>query len=333
MTFVLGHDKHGHGEADQFGCSGVLPTDAADASHGGYLYGGFSASYTDNGANGQPALTTVDQQIVQAKRQEVEFARTSPAPPSDAGADTGGGQQRGEPRPGRLDRAQQPVQPDQHAVVTFRYAGGAAGVTAGTPRASSPARSPTGPVLTTDTVNATGRNNNTFTSQRSAQRPGFAPSLPRVPVGPRRADQRYGQPQLGRVHRPRGGRHAVTGVSGAPRRRGARPPGPGPTRTATWRRTHGDPTIPVRTAGRRRRGDGARRGLPGGGLRLLGQPTPSRRSRRSTTAACPGGTSPRCRWRSATPSAGRTTRRWWFTRSTSRATAGRSGNRVTRRTT
>ena len=52
----------------------MLPTLAEDASHGGYLAGGISASYTDLGANGQPALTTQDQNIVQLRRQEVEFA-------------------------------------------------------------------------------------------------------------------------------------------------------------------------------------------------------------------------------------------------------------------
>lgn len=88
---MLGHDSHGHGEANQFGCSGVLPTDADDASHGGYIYGVVSASYTDKGANGQPALTTVDQQIIQAKRQEVEFATEESGTTVGTSADTGAG--------------------------------------------------------------------------------------------------------------------------------------------------------------------------------------------------------------------------------------------------
>ena len=59
MTFVLVHDQHGHGEASQTGCSGVLPTSADDAAHGGYIAGGINASYTDlGGAGGTPPLTT-----------------------------------------------------------------------------------------------------------------------------------------------------------------------------------------------------------------------------------------------------------------------------------
>ena len=52
------HDTHGHGEQNQTGCSGTLQTRAEDASHGGQLAGGISVTYTDKGANGQPALTT-----------------------------------------------------------------------------------------------------------------------------------------------------------------------------------------------------------------------------------------------------------------------------------
>ena len=34
VTFVLGHDTHGHAQATSNGCSGVLPTEANDVSHG-----------------------------------------------------------------------------------------------------------------------------------------------------------------------------------------------------------------------------------------------------------------------------------------------------------
>ena len=50
VTFVLGHDTHGHAETTVNGCSGVLPTDAADVSHGGNVFGVISASYTDTAA-------------------------------------------------------------------------------------------------------------------------------------------------------------------------------------------------------------------------------------------------------------------------------------------
>ena len=62
VTFVLGHDTHGHAEESTTGCSGTLPTDPADVSHGGNVWGVISAPYTDiGGAGGTPGLTTVDE--------------------------------------------------------------------------------------------------------------------------------------------------------------------------------------------------------------------------------------------------------------------------------
>ena len=54
--------------------------------------------------------------------------------------------------------------------ITFRYAGGALGVPVGTPRMAVEVRqgSADGPLLTTVTLNSTGANNNTYTSQTSA---------------------------------------------------------------------------------------------------------------------------------------------------------------------
>ena len=85
---MLVHDTHGHGEEDQTGCSGTLQTLAEDASHGGYIAGGISVTYTDKGANGQPALTTTAQTVIQAKRHEGELmterSGTSTATPTSA---------------------------------------------------------------------------------------------------------------------------------------------------------------------------------------------------------------------------------------------------------
>ena len=39
VTFVLGHDSHGHAEVTVNGCSGFLPTDATDTAHGGNVWG------------------------------------------------------------------------------------------------------------------------------------------------------------------------------------------------------------------------------------------------------------------------------------------------------
>jgi PKD repeat protein len=96
VTFVLGHDSHGHAEATTTGCTGTLPTDAADVSHGGNVFGIISASYTDlGGAPGVPALTTVDQAPILQKRQEVEHAVDQSGTNTSPTADTGGGLQRG----------------------------------------------------------------------------------------------------------------------------------------------------------------------------------------------------------------------------------------------
>jgi PKD repeat protein len=73
VTFVLLHDDHGHGEQNLIGCSGTLQTLAEDINHGGHLAGGISVSYTDKGSGGQPALTTIQQTVVQAKKHEGEL--------------------------------------------------------------------------------------------------------------------------------------------------------------------------------------------------------------------------------------------------------------------
>src|SRR3954447_22596289 len=47
VTFVLGHDTHGHAEQSSTGRTGFLQTDAGDVSHGGNVFGVISATYTD----------------------------------------------------------------------------------------------------------------------------------------------------------------------------------------------------------------------------------------------------------------------------------------------
>jgi PKD repeat protein len=171
VTFVLVHDTHGHGEDDTTGCSGVLHTDAGDVSHGGYLAGGISASYTDTGANGQPALTSIDQNLLQLRRQEVEFAQEEfgTTVGNVGGNDAGGGQNRGSLDPGdwialnnRFDLT------NMNKEITFRFGGGSATNPAGQPRAQVEVHldSVDGPIATTVTLNSTSSaNNNTYTSQ------------------------------------------------------------------------------------------------------------------------------------------------------------------------
>ncbi|HEY7486890.1 MAG TPA: ThuA domain-containing protein [Streptosporangiaceae bacterium] len=167
MSFALGHDNHGHGEGSQTGCSGVYQTDPADATHaGGYLYGGFTASYTDQGANNQPPLTTIEQRVIQQKRQQVEYvvdqSGTSTALTTDP---DGGDSNRNGIDPGDWVAINRVVNFQNMNSVTFRVSGGSAD-TAGAPRAAVQLRldAPNGPVVTTATINAT-TGNNDYASQ------------------------------------------------------------------------------------------------------------------------------------------------------------------------
>ncbi|WP_329108804.1 ThuA domain-containing protein [Micromonospora sp. NBC_01699] len=165
VSFVLGHDTHGHGETETSGCTGTLPTPADGADHaGGYLYGGVSATYTDLGANGQPALTTVGQTIIQLRRQQAEHAQVQQGVTIAATTDTGGGSQ-----VGGIDAgdhiAFEPINFAGVNSVTLRYSGGST-ATVGQPRANVELRvgSPTGTVVATATLNATS-GNSSYASQ------------------------------------------------------------------------------------------------------------------------------------------------------------------------
>jgi glucose/arabinose dehydrogenase/PKD repeat protein len=73
VTHILGHDSHGHPITSANGCSGTIKT-TADGEHdpNANIFGVFDAQYTDQGANGQPALTTHDQNLVQPKHRQAE---------------------------------------------------------------------------------------------------------------------------------------------------------------------------------------------------------------------------------------------------------------------
>ncbi|SDZ25240.1 PKD domain-containing protein [Micromonospora pattaloongensis] len=160
VSFVLGHDDHGHGETSTTGCTGTLVTPADGADHaGGYLYGGISASYTDLGANGQPALSAVGQTSIQTRQQQAEFARVKQGVTVAATNDTGGGQHLTGIDNGDYI-AFDPINLGDADSITFRYAGGSA-ATAGTPRAIVEVRvgAPDGQLVTTATINATAGTN------------------------------------------------------------------------------------------------------------------------------------------------------------------------------
>jgi PKD repeat protein/type 1 glutamine amidotransferase len=124
VTFVLGHDDHGHAEASTTGCTGVLPTLADDVSHGGNVFGIVSASYTDDPQGSVPALTTVDQNRIRQKRQEVEFAVNQSGTNTAASADEGGGLQRGSLGNGDWIQLNGPFNLLSIDAITFRTSGG-----------------------------------------------------------------------------------------------------------------------------------------------------------------------------------------------------------------
>ncbi|MFE2050493.1 carbohydrate-binding protein [Streptomyces sp. NPDC059459] len=73
VTFIVGHDSHGHPQTSATGCTGTLRT-LADGEHdpNANIFGVIDAEYTDLGANGQPALTTHDQHITQPSHRQAE---------------------------------------------------------------------------------------------------------------------------------------------------------------------------------------------------------------------------------------------------------------------
>ncbi|WP_029386652.1 PQQ-dependent sugar dehydrogenase [Streptomyces leeuwenhoekii] len=73
VTFIVGHDSHGHPQTSATGCSGTLQT-LADGEHdpNANIFGVIDAEYTDRGAGGQPALTTHDQHITQPSHRQAE---------------------------------------------------------------------------------------------------------------------------------------------------------------------------------------------------------------------------------------------------------------------
>ncbi|MFJ8898568.1 lectin [Streptomyces sp. NPDC102359] len=73
VTFVIGHDSHGHPQTSTTGCTGTLQT-LADGEHdpNANIFGVIDAEYTDKGANGQPSLTTHDQHVTQPSHRQAE---------------------------------------------------------------------------------------------------------------------------------------------------------------------------------------------------------------------------------------------------------------------
>lgn len=83
VTFILGHDSHGHPLTSANGCSGTLQT-SADGGHDqdANIFGVLDAEYTDGGGGGQAPLTTHDQNVLQPKHRQAEHYGRPPASPS-----------------------------------------------------------------------------------------------------------------------------------------------------------------------------------------------------------------------------------------------------------
>ncbi|OKK04316.1 glycosyl hydrolase [Streptomyces sp. CB03234] len=73
VTYILGHDSHGHPVTSANGCSGTIKT-SADGGHdpNANIFGVFDAEYTDGGGGGQAALTSHDQALLQPRHRQAE---------------------------------------------------------------------------------------------------------------------------------------------------------------------------------------------------------------------------------------------------------------------
>ncbi|MFJ3582569.1 ThuA domain-containing protein [Streptomyces sp. NPDC090127] len=73
VTYVLGHDSHGHPVTSANGCTGTIKT-SSDGGHDddANIFAVFDAEYTDGGGGGQAALTTHDQAKLQPRHRQAE---------------------------------------------------------------------------------------------------------------------------------------------------------------------------------------------------------------------------------------------------------------------
>ena len=159
VTAVLAHDEHGHAGAQTTGCSGVLPTVADDVSHGGNVWIGVVASYTDNGGvGGTPPLTTTDRNNARQKLQQVEFVLNQSGTNTATTNDVGGGLHRGSLTNGDWIELNGPINLLNINSISFRVADTAAGRTAGSPLAAVEVRTGAidGPIVLTANLVSTG---------------------------------------------------------------------------------------------------------------------------------------------------------------------------------
>ncbi|WP_375537850.1 PQQ-dependent sugar dehydrogenase [Streptomyces sp. Amel2xB2] len=78
VSYILGHDSHGHPITSAKGCSGTIKT-SADGEHdpNADIFGVFDAEYTDGGGGGQDPLTGHDQSVLQPEHRQAEHFTAS----------------------------------------------------------------------------------------------------------------------------------------------------------------------------------------------------------------------------------------------------------------
>ena len=65
VTYILGHDTHGHPLTTAFGCTGTIQTSAGGHDPGANLSGVFVAEYTDDPGDGLPPLSGSDEVVLE----------------------------------------------------------------------------------------------------------------------------------------------------------------------------------------------------------------------------------------------------------------------------
>jgi cytochrome c len=67
VTYILGHDEHGHPQTTQTGCTGSIKTTVPSGHDPGedHLTAVFDASYTDPGGDGVPSLSGRDEVVLE----------------------------------------------------------------------------------------------------------------------------------------------------------------------------------------------------------------------------------------------------------------------------
>lgn len=145
----LGHDGHAHADSTHFGCSGAFTTQVSDTSIENTFYIA-EASYTDNGANGVPALTGGTAVKLHSKDKQGENYDLMSGIQVEATTDTGGGR-----NVGFIDNGDWLMWRGMNLYrinsMRFRVASAASGGTI-----EMRASSPTGTLLSTVTVPGTG---------------------------------------------------------------------------------------------------------------------------------------------------------------------------------